>query len=269
MTPIAGDRELDALLAAAAAPYERGEQGEQDLDLVLAAFNAAAYGMDDGGDAVAYGRIERAYAGSAFGRRLAVKWAVAVVLVAGCAVGLASARVLPAPIQQFAHHALGGIGVRAPDTVRTALGGGPTGSASAPGASGSGSSSSGAPTAELAGLCETVTTDADDWRIVLSAADQAILVAAAGDEQKIVAYCAHMVAASSKNTAAASPAATAPASASASDSDSDSDSASASASASAFASASATDSADADAEATRGGGHATRTPSAKTRSTAH
>jgi hypothetical protein len=226
---------LATLLAAAgAAPLE---QNEWELAAVLAVFRVSVPGL--GGATAGIERAEPCRPGWTAGRLL-VKCAVAFALATGCGVVAAGAGVLPGPVQQFAHDVLGGVGVPAPGTPGTASSGGSTASATATvnGTGGSASPSPDAATATLEALCGQVAHDGSDWLGGLTGDDQATLSAAAGGEQKVVSYCARLLAGSSKATAASSPGA-------------------------------ASASASPGAAATHGNGHATHTPSPNPHSTAH
>jgi hypothetical protein len=229
-----GNGELDALLAAARAlPEERGEQGERGLDTVLAAFNAAG---TVGGEPVR--RRPPAARPWWMTGRFAAKWAVALVVVGG-GVATASAGALPDPMQRLAHNMLGAVGVHTPDKPSAAPGGGPTASlnpasasalasataplppsppASAAAPSGTAAASPGAADGSLTALCrQVVDLGGNKWRKVLSAADQAALIAAAGKQNEVVPYCESLLAdaqatqptQTAQTTASASPAATA------------------------------------------------------------
>jgi hypothetical protein len=223
------DRELAAVLAAANAAY--GRPDERELAVLLALFNAPGPGPVGGAAPKARPSTSRAAAsrpGWATGR-LVVKCSAAFVLAAGCGVAAAGAGVLPNPVQQLAHDVLGGVGVPPP---RTPGADGGTSSATASAPSGSASPSAAA-LAALTPLCEAVAQDGNAWRAALAKDEQATLVAAAGGEQKVVAYCARLLADSSTSTAI--PSATA----------------------------------SSGATATHGAGHATHSPSPKSHSTGH
>lgn len=209
------NRELDALLAAAAAaPFD---QDERALDAVLAAFNAA--GAD--GDAETETKTEGSTVGGAgrtTGRgrvravrlpwlpgRLVTQCTAILVVITGGSVAMASAGVLPRPVQQFAHFVLGRVGVPAPRKNDVAPTGSPTPSTAPsqlPSPSASASPTAGAPSAtpqaaaaSLSALCtQVVQTNGNQWRKILSAADQATLVAAAGKQNKVAAFCADLLA---------------------------------------------------------------------------
>lgn len=230
MTPT-GDRDLDALLAAAGAPAFPEEQDEQALQTVLAAFDAA-------------GSVELAGAGAARGRparpkrRMATmiaRCAAALCVVTGSGVAVASAGILPMPVQSLAHHIFGGIGVPAPKTGGTSrattavpsptaapttqpghvtattsptVGPSITATATAnttttdtASASSAPASPSGQDTTTLLELCGQVIGHGDGWETGLSQQDLAVLTAAADGEDKIVPYCAHLLKAAHEDTA--------------------------------------------------------------------
>jgi hypothetical protein len=209
--------ELTAVLAAAGVAHgeqdPRGERYERDLAAVLAAFNAAD---SDPLDGVAPGARAGASRPKRVPGRLAVKCAAALVIAAGGSVAAAGAGVLPSPVQQFAHHVLGGIGVPGPRKpgTGTAPSRGATSSATAramatprttPAAVSGSPSAVSATSTVVETLCGTVVHAGNSWRSDVSKADRAILVAAAGSQQKVLAYCTSLLAGTS--SAAATPSA--------------------------------------------------------------
>lgn len=126
-------------------------------------------------------------------RSLALRFGAAVLVVCGCGAAAASAGVLPAGMQRIAHDYLGVGGDPEPSThvsssnpVANRPGGG-NGGHTAPGLTTGGVSMS---TVIL--LCRQIPAgndDGDTWRTHLSAADQATLIAAAGSDHKVKAYC--------------------------------------------------------------------------------
>ena len=219
---------LDAVLAAAAAPPLPEEEDPRALADVLTMFNTAGIAAEAGVAATepitADSAIEptapvdpRSVRGAP---RLsfAMKCAVAFVFVLGASIAISSAGILPSPVQSFVHHVFGGIGVPAPTQTGTT----PSGNGSAPAnpspivstrpdsvasaSATSGSKGGGAPTAGAPGpgvasaspsateaslytLCTEVKGSGNSWKTTMSAQDQARLVAAAGGENKVHAYC--------------------------------------------------------------------------------
>jgi hypothetical protein len=140
-----------------------------------------------------------------------------VVLAAfvGTTIGVASTGILPSPVQSFVHNMFGGIGVpgptpdsSAPSTNASASatpsplpspGPDSPASSSAAGRGGPGATSSSGPGASSASpnaaeaslytLCTQVKGSGNSWKTTMSAQDQARLVAAAGGEKKVHAYC--------------------------------------------------------------------------------
>jgi hypothetical protein len=226
-------RNLDTVLAAAAAAPLPEEQDERVLADVLTMFHTAGLAADAGvgvtDPITAFSPVESG-SPSATTRdarhprhtprfQLAVKCTVAFGLVLGAGIALAGAGVLPSPVQSFAHDVFGGIGVPGPSpnstpphgtssasaTPSTALSTSPNAapSASASRLNGAGGSTTGAPgvssaspsTAEasLYTLCTEVVGSGNGWKTTMSSQDQARLIAAAGAENKVHQYCAQVV----------------------------------------------------------------------------
>ncbi|HEU5331955.1 MAG TPA: hypothetical protein VFU73_04315 [Actinocrinis sp.] len=217
------DPDLAALLAAAAAPDPERDGDERGLEAVLAAYREAADAPVRATDMM--GAVERESAAprrirtrASVGRghftlALAVKCAAAVVVVAGAGMAAASVGVLPAPMQQFAHDYLGGVGIPAPPTAVASVSAtprvsaaqsatpsptvGPTGSASA-------SSVQSTPN-ELLALCEIVVEAGDSWHSDLDKAQRDLLIAAAGGNPEVPQYCDTQVANSKPSAPAGAP----------------------------------------------------------------
>jgi len=103
------------MLAAAAAPAFPEEHDESALGAVLAAFNAAA--VEEAPALGAAGVLAEQDASSQQSKRivrLVTRCAAALFIVTGGGVAVASAGILPDPIQSLAHHVFGGLGVPAP-----------------------------------------------------------------------------------------------------------------------------------------------------------
>ena len=135
------EHELAAMLAAAKAPGYPEEHDESALSPVLAAFNAAAaqgavaeangFEAATGESAARDARARPALLwwvgnGPAAGGtprqrtiQLVARCAAALFIVTGGSVAVASAGILPDPIQSLAHHVFGGIGVPAPKSSAT------------------------------------------------------------------------------------------------------------------------------------------------------
>lgn len=197
MSRVRDNRQLSALLAAAAAPPFT--QSEQDLVPVLAAFRAAA-------DGVVHSRTARGDGAGVRPRRmmtgrLSVTCAAVCLLTVGGGVAVANAGVLPGPVQQFAHDVFG---APAPGGPGAPLVVGSTASApvaGTPTASGAVPPSPAASSATVAVLCERVARGGKNWRKELTGAERVSLAAAAGGEGKVVSYCAHVMAGSAQATA--------------------------------------------------------------------
>lgn len=224
-------RNLDTVLAAAAAPPLPEEEDAQALATVLTMFNtagaAAEAGVAQTEPITALSPIE---SGTLPGDRprpsnrrfqLLVKCAVVFGLFLGASIAIASTGILPSPVQSFVHHMFGGIGVpgpspkgspgggnisasatpstgvsASPDSVASASASGLNGAGApttgAPGAGGSAASPSAAE-ASLYSLCTQVMGSGNSWTTTMSAADQARLVTAAGSKNKVHSYCAHLL----------------------------------------------------------------------------
>jgi hypothetical protein len=213
MTPT-GDRELDALLNAAAAPPLPG-RGDRGLDAVLEAYRAAGHVGPAAGDGPAEQirivippRPRRAP-----GRRFAVACAVVTAGV-GVVMAGANAGVLPTPVQSLAHDVLGGVGVPAPPTRGSGPGTGRTPTASTgasatprpsrtpsahatgsarPSASWGSGSGTHATTDPITALCTQIANTGDEWRERLGPDDQAVLIAAAGGDDNVEPYCVELL----------------------------------------------------------------------------
>ncbi len=230
-------RNLDALLAAAAAPPLEEERDERALAEVLTMFNtagaAAKAGIGTAEPITAFSPVEPVEQADpraqrrAQRARLVVKCAAVLAIFTGTGIAAASAGILPAPVQSFVHHVLGGIGVPGPSPGSTPGGGvsasasaGPSlstgpGSAASPATSnGAGGGATGTPNAaaspsageaSLVTLCTEVQGSGNSWQSTMSAPDQARLIAAAGSANKVHAYCAQLL--RSSDGAAATPSA--------------------------------------------------------------
>ena len=131
-------RNLDTVLAAAAAPPLPEEEDAQTLATVLTMFHTAGMALDAGvattEPITALSPIEPATPADAQSVRGAprlsfmMKCAAAFVFVLGISIAISSAGVLPSPVQSFVHHVFGGIGVPAPSRD----GGMPSSTGSAP-----------------------------------------------------------------------------------------------------------------------------------------
>jgi hypothetical protein len=210
-----GNRDLDALFAAAAAPAFPEENDEQVLTVVLAAFNAAGQAECDGdGKAAAAGECRTRPRRS---RATVITRCAAMLLVAaGGGVAAASAGILPAAAQSLAHQYLGGIGVPAPNSNGTQQGGValspmPTASSTSTHqvpsrARGAATTPAGSATpspvsSTLLNLCSQVIADGSSWANDLSEQGRTLLAAAAGGDEKIVPYCARISAPTQEPTA--------------------------------------------------------------------
>ncbi|HZP53767.1 hypothetical protein [Actinocrinis sp.] len=225
-------RNLDTVLAAAAAPPLPEEEDAQALANVLTMFHTAGIAAEAGVAATepvtAHSPVESTTPGDAPAVRstprvsFMTKCALAFVFVLGASIAISSTGVLPSPVQSFVHHMFGGIGVPAPPPTRNSStpSGAGTGSAptnplptvstgpdsvasasashangagapttSAPGAGVSAAASPSATEASLYTLCTQVKGSGNSWKTTMSAQDQARLVAAAGGENKVHAYC--------------------------------------------------------------------------------
>jgi hypothetical protein len=226
-------RNLDAVLAAAAAPPLPEEEDAQALANVLTMFHTAGIAAEAGVAATepitAHSPVESTAPGDTPAVRstprvsFVMKCAFAFVFVLGISIAISSTGVLPSPVQSFVHHMFGGIGVPAPPTTQNS--GTPSGTGSAPAnplqtvstgpdsvasasplASQRGSNGAGAPTASapaagvasaspsateasLYTLCTEVKGSGNSWKTTMSMQDQDRLIAAAGGENKVHAYC--------------------------------------------------------------------------------
>lgn len=222
-------RNLDTVLAAAAAPPLPEEEDARVLANVLTMFHTAGVAVEAGvattepitalsaieseGEGAAQRDVRSARRGPRF--QLAVKGALVLAVFVGTSIAVASTGILPSPVQSFVHHMFGGIGVPGPtpessppssgsatsSTPTTAVspGSGSPASASAAGPGAPGSSASSAPgvssaspgttQASLYTLCTEVKGSGNSWKTTMSAQDQARLVAAAGGVNKVHAYC--------------------------------------------------------------------------------
>ncbi|HXR73558.1 hypothetical protein [Actinocrinis sp.] len=244
-------RNLDTVLAAAAAPPLPEEEDARDLANVLTMFHTAGVAVEAGVAATepitALSPIESEgatqpdvrSAGGAPRLSFMMKCAVAFVFVLGISIAISSTGMLPSPVQSFVHHVFGGIGVPAPSQN----GGTPSGNGSAPAnpaptvstgpnsiasasalASASSVNRAGAPSTSAPGagvstaspsateaslytLCTQVKGSGNSWKTTMSAQDQARLIAAAGSENKVHAYCNQLLksSTSSSNTTTVAP----------------------------------------------------------------
>jgi hypothetical protein len=207
-----GSEALRELIALASAPSP-GQSDQAQLGMFLAAFREAA---DAPGTASATGTTEAAgTAGNAnvaprpgnpsparrrvVSRSLAVQSATVALIVCAGAVAAADANILPDAVQRVAHQYLGGVGVPAPSdsSARPSASATPGTAAGTPRSSGSPSPSPSAtsspPSAALvAALCGEVNRDPKNWQSNLGSADRDSLSVAAGGEQKVKQYCAHL-----------------------------------------------------------------------------
>src|SRR5947209_6507640 len=220
---------LDTVLAAAAAPPLPEEEDARVLATVLTMFNtagaAAEAGVASTEPITARSPIEsETQPGVSSPRRsprfqLAMKCALVFAVFVGTSIAVASAGILPSPVQSFVHNVFGGIGVPGPSPDTTPPGGNASASAtpsaipspgpdsaassSAAGSGGAGSSASSAPgvssaspgttEASLYTLCTQVKNSGNGWKSTMSAHDQARLVAAAGAVNKVHAYCNNLL----------------------------------------------------------------------------
>lgn len=200
------DRDLAALLAAAAAPDPERDADERGLEVVLAAYREAAEAPAPAGRTGKIVPIGHRY----FGRALAVKFAAAAAVLAGAGMAAASVGVLPAPIQRIAHDYFGGVGIPGPTsptsgaTATRSTGATPSASrsrAADPTASAESSTSataSASPAAttqhELVALCQIVVEAGPSWHSDVDKAQRDLLTAAAGGNDKVLSYCTALVA---------------------------------------------------------------------------
>lgn len=236
-------RNLDTVLAAAAAPPLPEEEDARDLANVLTMFHTAGVAVEAGvattEPITALSPIEGQGAQSDVrsvrgAPRLSfmMKCAVAFVFVLGASIAISSTGMLPSPVQSFVHHVFGGIGVPAPSRN----GGTPSGNGSAPAnpgttvstgpksiasasalASASSVNRAGAPATSAPGagvataspsateaslytLCTQVKGSGNSWKTTMSTQDQARLVAAAGAENKVHAYCNQLLKSSTSSS---------------------------------------------------------------------
>lgn len=221
-------RNLDTVLAAAAAPPLPEEQDERVLADVLTMFNTAGIAAQAGVAATepitALSPVEPVTGpGGPAPRRasrfpLAVKCTAAFGVFLGASIAIGSAGILPSPVQSFVHSVFGGIGVpgpspgtapsgnqsaRATPSITPSAGPDSLASASAAGQGGAGGAVTTAPgvssaspnvaEASLYTLCTKVVGSGNSWKTTMSSQDQTRLVAAAGAENKVHEYCAHLV----------------------------------------------------------------------------
>jgi hypothetical protein len=222
------DPDLAALLAAAAAPGPGPDGDERGLEAILAAYRAAVdapvretHMMStvelEPVEAPAAGRGRASQGHRRFTRAVAVKFAAVLVAFAGTGVAVASAGMLPTPIQRFAHTYFGGVGIPGPNGIAPTTAGSvtPLSTASRSGRATAGPESSGtasasaspvqATPAELAALCEIVVEAGDSWRSDLDKAQRDLLVATAGGNSNVVTYCNQLVAGGSPSASAPAP----------------------------------------------------------------
>lgn len=189
-----GSRHLNALLTAAAqlpAPDRFDPAESEELTALLAAYRDAAYrNAAESAPRTSRARTSRRVGGT---RLLLVKCAAALFVVAGTGLATATAGMLPDPVQRLAHDYFGSVGVPAPSASGGA--GSPTTPASgSPAVSQSPSAVAGSADAATTALCRTVADDPQKWHAELDATDQALLDAAAGGNEKVVAYCTRIIA---------------------------------------------------------------------------
>jgi hypothetical protein len=211
--------DLAALLAAAAAPEP--DPDERGLEAVLVAYRAAPYTAPHRAPAAARPTRGRSMPGG-----FVLKFAAAVVLLAGGGVLAASAGALPDSIQRIAHDYLGGVGVPAPPAASTSpsakasaspgrshgpsstFSAGPDASSSAavslsPSSSSSPSASATPTTSaspnDLVTLCRIVVRTGKSWHSKVDAAQRTTLVNAAGSDPKVLPYCTGLLNGSPSN----------------------------------------------------------------------
>ncbi len=176
-----GAEPLRTLIALAAAP-DSGPVAHPEA--LLTAFRESA-AAPPSPSAAGTATRDRPAAGS-----LVLRFAAAVLLVLGAGTAAASVGVLPDGMQRMAHDYLGVGSDPAPSTQA------PSSSTSAsrtPATSGQATrpqKNGAVPTSALIALCRRITDEGgSDWRTHLSAAEQATLIAAAGNGQKVNQYC--------------------------------------------------------------------------------
>jgi hypothetical protein len=197
---VPGVTDLDTLLAIASAPASEATLDPARLEPILVAFRGAAIAA---ATTATVPRSEtrprpqvrsqaQAQARARSPRAALVKCAAAFLVVGGSGVAAASAGVLPTSVQRIAHDYFGGVGIPAPSSSEAA-GSNPSATPGAPGSAaatpGPGEATAG-DAAQLLPLCRQVAANPQNWRTVLDAADQAALVAVAGDPGHVRQYCA-------------------------------------------------------------------------------
>lgn len=189
-----GTEDLRTLIAIAAAPLAADAAHAQSTahDAVLTAFRETAAAPQPTGRQA----VRQAARSRHTSRALVLQFAAAVLVVCGVGAAAASAGVLPAGMQRIAHDYFGVGSLPAPSThvpsSNAATSGAPTNGASRPAAP----SASGLPAspAVIVALCQKIADDHGNWHADLDAADQATLIAAAGDDHKVKAFCAQLLA---------------------------------------------------------------------------
>lgn len=136
-------------------------------------------------------------------RTVVLRFGAAVLVVCGAGTAAASVGVLPAGMQRIAHEYLGVGSAPAQSTQAR-----PSSAAASRGSAGSDNEAVPTPTTGAASastvisLCRQISQAGDDWSADLSAADRATLIAAAGYERKVTAYCKQLLDGMSNSAAA-------------------------------------------------------------------
>jgi hypothetical protein len=189
-----GAGNLDTLLTIAAAPPSEATLDPARLEPILMAFRGAGAGTHARVGA-GWSAPPRSRTRPRSPRAAMVKCAAVFLVIGGSGVAAASAGVLPTSVQQIAHDYFGGVGIPAPAVSGTADAN-PSMTPSAAGslspAPGPGEATAGG-TAQLMPLCRKISANAQNWRTGLAAADQAALVAAAGEPGHVRQYCATLL----------------------------------------------------------------------------
>ncbi|MBS2963507.1 hypothetical protein KGA66_10650 [Actinocrinis puniceicyclus] len=220
-------RNLDAVLAAAAAPAYADERNEQAFAAVLTAFREAGTELGtaerraealipaprtSAEEPARRARQRALQRGGSHSLRLAAQYAAVLGIFVGAGTAAASAGILPSPMQSFAHQILGGLGVPGPSPESSPSGGSTASASPDPSATAggpqAGSTSGTEPGEQTAGtpapsgpatqtalqsLCGQVVSSEGNWRKVLSGQDKAQLIAAAGSEKKVYQYCTDLL----------------------------------------------------------------------------
>lgn len=206
---------VSARAASTSAGRAHAEAESVSREAMLTAFRESAAAWESGagqrrtgGGTAAQKSVQKtarkAVGGRAAPRALVLRFATAVLLVCGVGVAAASAGVLPTGMQRIAHEYLGIGGVSAPSTqvpASSAAAGGLT-----KGSSGSRNSNSAAAPSAVIGaapkstdivvaLCQRISQGrGSSWQSGLSTADQATLIAAAGNQDNVKDYCGRLLA---------------------------------------------------------------------------